>query len=114
MTGRVWVTEGVVSARVEPGSLIDAAVSGEMAGLEFEVADATVHFGPRTDYRSDCTLSLSMRPHTMETLLTVLADKLQLPAFNSREWNDIADMLADAPGPNATQLAQRIREALKR
>jgi hypothetical protein len=118
--GKLTLTEGVISARIEPLAMIDAAVSGELAGVEVDITDAVVYVGPRTDYRSDLTLSLSMRPHTMATLRDRLATTLPGPAFTDGEWRSMLDCLREyAALPDsedncsiAANLADRIEEGL--
>jgi hypothetical protein len=122
--------EGLVSARLDPLGMIDAAVSGEQAGLELELhpdTGVTAYISEQPSYRSKLTLSLSMRPHTLERLVYHVAHKVNLtvmradtPAFTQGEWEIIAEALHDAagePGPGNSngltrlEMAKRIEAA---
>lgn len=111
--GTLMLAEGVVSARVAPNGLVDVAVAGELAGVELEVTDVRVHVGHREDYRSATTLSLDMRPHSLTTLMTVIANKLGMPAFTEREWLEIADVLDTSAAEVNRERAEQIRAAYR-
>jgi hypothetical protein len=122
--GKLTLDEGLISVRLDPLGMIDAAVSGEIAAIELEVKEAHVHIGERTDYRSALTLSMDMRPHTLERIVYHVAHKVGLtvlpsgtPAFNEREWRTITDALRFSTRRNfrdrhvAIDLAERIEKA---
>jgi hypothetical protein len=90
------LTEGSVSASIAPGAYMDAAVAPNdngIAGFEIAVGGAHVTAGPREDFRSPLTLTVSCDRATMLELGSLLLDKGGAPAFNERQWRMIADAL---------------------
>jgi hypothetical protein len=83
---------GIASARVN-GTYIDAGVAGEIAGLEFSVDKMRMFDGPREQRHAQAIVTLDCTPQTLLMLATVILDKLDLPAFNSRQWRDIASVM---------------------
>lgn len=107
--GRLTLHEGLVSARIAPLALMDAAVSGELAGIELECEMVDVFVGPQATYRSTLTLDLSMRPSAMEALRDLLARRLPGPAFTEAEWRKLRNICI-AQGDQG--FADRIEEGL--
>lgn len=116
--GKLNFDEGLISARLDPLGMIDAAVSGEIAGIELELhpeQGVNIFLGEQSSYRSKLTLSLSMRPHTLERFVYIVAHKVGLTVlksdaigFTEVEWRRIRDACDLA---NASDLAERIRRA---
>jgi hypothetical protein len=101
--GKLTLDEGLISVNLPTPAAIDAAVSGDMAGIEFEVDHANITIGPRSDYRAPLTLSISLHPGKMLELAVALLDALGTPAFNEREWRTIANALRDQFAVVATE-----------
>jgi hypothetical protein len=118
------LTEGSVSASIAPGAYMDAAVAPNddgIAGFEIAVDGAHVTAGPREDFRSPLTLTVSCDRATMLELGCLLLDKGGAPAFNEREWRIIADALrysvsgGEYVQPDRTiEMAKQIEEAYSR
>lgn len=119
--------EGLVVARLDPLGMIDAAVSGELAGVELELhpeQGVNVYVGEQPSYRSKLTLSLTMRPRTLERLVYQVAHKVGLtvmpggtPAFTQGEWELLAEYARDAAMANEgprNETDDRVLEMAKR
>jgi hypothetical protein len=115
--GRLVTTEGVVSVSIGGNAHMDAAVAAgnpSIAGIELSIEEARVTIGPRSDYRGDLTLVADMHRDTMERLLYLLAAKLDLPAFNERQWRMIVKALrSDSMShiAEAREMAEQIDKA---
>lgn len=91
ISGRLVATEGVITSSLPNGGYMDAALSGDLFGVEFGLNEnAVIDLGADASYRPDLALSLSMNKGTANKLLHLLAEKLGLPAFNKEEWLRIA------------------------
>lgn len=112
----VKTEEGVVTGRVN-GVHMDAAVVGDTAGIEVSLDHMHAFDGHRGTRAAQLVLSLDLDPATMRDLAVLLAVKSGMPAFNEREWLEIADMLERgtrrSPETNAAsdRYAAQIREA---
>jgi hypothetical protein len=93
--GTLTLDEGLIGVSLPATAALDAAVSGDMGAIEFEVTDARVTIGPRSDFRAPLTLSISLHPNKMLELAMTLLDKLGTPAFNEREWLAVAGALRE-------------------
>lgn len=94
MNGKLELTEGVVTALIpKAGGYMDAAVLGDLSGIELGIERSVVYIGENPSYRPDLTLSISMNVETMTNLFYLLATKLGLPAFGETEWTAIAEAL---------------------
>lgn len=111
MKATLELSEGLVTANVPVGGHVDAAVSGEMAAIEFAVDHVRVDVGQDHSYRANPIAMLSMHPATMAQLALVLLEALGTPAFNEREWLAIADALAAYHADNLNEFVERIRGA---
>ena len=88
---------GIATARVN-GQYIDAGRSGDIAGLEFSVDSMRMSDAPREQRHADAVVTLDCTPGTLLMIATVILDKLDLPAFNAREWRIIESTLREASG----------------
>jgi hypothetical protein len=83
---------GIASARIN-GKYIDAGKAGEIAGLEFSVDSMRMSDAPREQRHANAVVTLDCTPATLLQVAMVILDKLDLPAFNSREWRLISTTL---------------------
>jgi hypothetical protein len=83
---------GIATARVD-GKYIDAGISGDIAGLEFSVDRMRMSDAPREQRHANAVVTLDCTPAVLLQIATVILDKLDLPAFNSREWRIIENAL---------------------
>lgn len=103
---------GLVSARMENGAHIDAAIAvstddheASIAGIEIEVTNLTVHLGEQPSYRGTQTISLSMRPNQLRDFLTIVAHKTGVPLFSEPDWYALRDAINFALDASAKQVA---------
>ena len=95
----------VVTANIPAGAHMDAAIAGEIAGIELEVSRSALRSNTaRSERRAALTLTLDMTPGTMRDLAYLLVDRLGWPAFTEPEWRRIASAL------NAGRLASTDRD----
>lgn len=113
MKATLELSEGLVTANAPVHGHIDAAVSGDMAAVEFAVDHVRVVVGQHEDwpYRANPIAMLSMHPATMAQLALTMLEALGTPAFNEREWLQIADALAAVHASNLNEFVARIRGA---
>jgi hypothetical protein len=88
---------GIATARVN-GQYIDAGRSGDIAGLEFSVDSMRMSDAPREQRHANAVVTLDCTPAVLLQMATVILDKLDLPAFNAREWRIIESALREASG----------------
>lgn len=93
----VKTTDGIATANVN-GKYMDAAVVGSTAGLEFSADRVHCSDAPRSTRHADLVVSLDMHPVQMLQMLSLLAEKLGLPAFNAREWRTVQAALREYDG----------------
>jgi hypothetical protein len=86
---------GIATARVD-GKYIDAGISGDIAGLEFSVDRMRMSDAPREQRHANAVVTLDCTPGVLLQIATVVLDRLDLPAFNSREWRIIENALREA------------------
>lgn len=120
--GRLTFDTGVISANVPDGAYMDAAVVGDMAGIEVAIGDPVVRFGRDESYRADPILVLDLTPTRMRELLTLLTARLDLPALSDPEWRLVVRALYELAATTRTpserdveqirRLAERIDAAL--
>lgn len=114
----VKTEEGVVTGRVN-GVYMDAAVVGELAGLDVSLDHMHAFDGQRETRHARLQMTLDMTPDIMRQLVVLLAEKCGMPAFTAREWAEIADMLEHgtrrSPATNdaSDAYAARIRAGLE-
>lgn len=129
-SGRLSLTEAVVSARLPESAWMDAATAGDVAGVELSLENAVVHIGHSAEdgpRRGPLMLVLSTTPEAMRALGLLLLTKGGAPVFNEREWRLVANTLAAAASaeenddyislaaePSAIrEIADRIEEAYR-
>src|SRR3954451_3177158 len=98
---------GIATARVN-GQYIDAGRSGELAGLEFSVDSMRMSDAPREQRHANAVVTLDCTPATLLQMATVILDKLDLPAFNEREWRLIVAAIRNNPSYELRQMADKI------
>jgi len=98
----VTTDRGIATARVN-GKYIDAGRSGDIAGIEFSVDSMHMFDQPREARHADAVVTLDCTPVTLLQIATVILDKLDLPAFNNREWRIIESALRQASGGADTE-----------
>jgi hypothetical protein len=76
---------GIATARVN-GQYIDAGRSGDIAGIEFSVDSMRMSDAPREQRHANAVVTLDCTPNVLLQMATVILDKLDLPAFNERQW----------------------------
>jgi len=91
--GQLELSNGTVSAIAAFNARMDAAVAGEVAGFELVLERANVREELGPDFRPGLTLNVTLAPIQMRALGLLLLYKGGSPAFNEREWRDIANAL---------------------
>lgn len=86
--------EGVVTGTVD-GVYMDAAVVNETAGLEVSLSKMHAFDAHRETRHARLQMTLDMSPEVMRQLGLLLLAKSGAPAFNDREWSEIAETLRD-------------------
>ena len=86
---------GIATASVN-GKYIDAGRAGEIAGLEFSVDKMRMFDQPRESRHANAVITLDCTPAVLLQMAMVILDKLDLPAFNAREWRLISNALQSA------------------
>lgn len=116
MKAKLELESGVVSATVPALGYMDAAVVGELGGLELAVEHVRVTSEGAPSYRADPIVVLAMTPDTMRTLAILLAEKTGMPLLNEREWRNVVGALNATATPGAVfdgrELADRIEQSL--
>jgi hypothetical protein len=106
----VETDKGFGSARVN-GIYMDAGRAGNIAGIEFSVDNMRMFDQPREQRHADAVLTLDCTPQVLLQIATVILDKLELPAFNEREWREISSALRAYHASNMTEYADKIDAA---
>jgi len=91
--GQLELDTGAVSVGAAFAARMDAAVVNEIAGFELELSFAKVREELGPDSRPGLTLNVTLTPTQMRGLGLLLLIKTGAPAFNEREWRDIANAL---------------------
>jgi hypothetical protein len=86
---------GIATARIN-GKYIDAGRAGDIAGIEFSVDSMRMSDAPREQRHANAVVTLDCTPAVLLQVATVILDKLDLPAFNAREWQIIESALNEA------------------
>jgi hypothetical protein len=81
----VEADHGIASARIN-GQYIDAGRAGDIAGIEFSVDSMRMSDAPREQRHANAVVTLDCTPNVLLQMATVILDKLDLPAFNERQW----------------------------
>lgn len=81
----VEADHGIASARIN-GQYIDAGRAGDIAGIEFSVDSMRMSDAPREQRHANAIVTLDCTPAVLLQMATVILDKLDLPAFNDRQW----------------------------
>lgn len=110
-TGKLSLSEGVISVSAHSASHVEAAVVGDTAGLELTVNEANVYVGREDDRRPGVTLTIAMHRATLLQIATAALDGLGTPAFTQDEWLEIANVLDTSAAQVNRDRAARIREA---
>src|SRR3954447_8974125 len=93
----VEADHGIASARIN-GQYIDAGRSGDIAGIEFSVDSMRMSDAPREQRHANAVVTLDCTPKVLLQMASVILDKLELPAFNARQWGTIAAALREYDG----------------
>jgi 3-oxoacyl-(acyl-carrier-protein) synthase len=109
--------QGVVTGTVN-GLYMDAAVVGDLAGLEVSLDRMHAFDEHRETRHAQLQLSLDMTPDVMRQLVVMLAEKTGQPMFTTREWAVIAETLRDIGrrrngARDLIEYADRIRAGLE-
>lgn len=81
----VEADHGIASARIN-GQYIDAGRAGDIAGIEFSVDSMRMSDAPREQRHANAVVTLDCTPAVLLQMAMVILDKLDLPAFNERQW----------------------------
>lgn len=83
---------GITSAHLD-GKYIDAGVAGHIAGIEFSATEMRMSDAPREQRHANAVVTLDCTPQTLLQIATVILDRLDLPAFNNRQWRAVSAAL---------------------
>lgn len=117
-TCKLSLDEGVLAASAPVDVRIDAAVHGDMAGIELiGLEHANVNIGLTADRHPGVTLALEMHPATLMRVALTALEALGTPTFTQPEWLDIANALRTLGtyDANPTNIApERLRDLAER
>lgn len=100
----VTADNGVTAVTID-GKHIDVGMSGSIAGIEFSATEMRMFDGNREGRAANAVVMLDCTPHTLLMMAMAILDKLDLPAFNDREWRIIASALQQtADGADSERL----------
>lgn len=102
----VETDKGFGSARVN-GIYMDAGKAGNIAGIEFSVDSMRMFDQPREQRHADAVLTLDCTPQVLLQIAMTILTKLELPAFNERQWRLIS---AAMRGHSSFATANELRE----